>query len=189
MAENLRYLPSVVGPVTGSQTQAFYYVYDYDGTSVEDAKATENYNTYGVLYNWTAAMNGASSSTANPSGVQGVCPPGWHLPSNEEWTQLTDFLGGHGVAGGKLKEEGTVHWKSPNVGATNSTGFTALPGGQRRQVEGKFLRLGEFGTWWSASETSNTHARSRDMQNNLESVVNLNQNKDHGFSVRCLKDN
>lgn len=189
MAENLRYLPSVVGPGTGSQTEAYYYVYGYDGTSVEDAKATENYTIYGVLYNWTAAMNGASSSATNPSGVQGVCPPGWHLPSHAEWTQLTDFLGGHGVAGGKLKEEGTAHWNSPNTGATNITGFTALPGGQRRPSGGIFNRLNEFGTWWSASEMSSTHARSRDMQHNLESVVNLNQTKDYGFSVRCIKDN
>jgi uncharacterized protein (TIGR02145 family) len=65
-----------------------------------------NKATYGALYTWAAAMNGAASVTTNPSGVQGVCPTGWHLPSDAEWTQLTDYLGGTGVAGGKLKESG-----------------------------------------------------------------------------------
>src|SRR5690554_1847166 len=113
MVENLKYLPSVVGPGTGSQTTPHYYVYGYDGTNVADAKATDNYATYGVLYNWTTAMN--------------ACPDGWHLPSDAEWTELTDYLGGESVAGGKLKETGTTHWASPNTGATNETGFTALP--------------------------------------------------------------
>ena len=189
MAENLRYLPGVVGPGTGSSTTAYYYVYGYDGTSVEEAKATENYTKYGVLYNWTAAMNGTSGSTSNPSGVQGVCPAGWHLPSDAEWTQLSDYLGGTAVAGGKLKEEGTAHWSAPNNGATNETGFTALPGGERRPAGGSFNRLNEFGRWWSASESSSTHARHRDLQHNLESIVRLNNAKDYGFSVRCVGDN
>ena len=103
MAENLKYLPSVVGSGTGSETTPYYYVYGYDGTNVPDAKATDNYATYGVLYNWTAAMNGEASSKTNPSGIQGVCPAGWHLPSDAEWTELTDYLGGRSVAGGKLK--------------------------------------------------------------------------------------
>src|SRR5574344_2484117 len=136
MAENLKYLPSVVGPRTGSKTTPHYYVYGYNGTNVTDAKATANYNTYGVLYNWPAAMNGAASSTTNPSGVQGVCPDGWHLPSNAEWTELTDYLGGYSVAGGKLKATGTIEagtglWYDRNTGATNETGFTGLPGGYR----------------------------------------------------------
>ena len=103
MAENLKYLPSVVGSGTGSETTPYYYVYGYNGTNVADAKATDNYATYGVLYNWTAAMDGEASSTTNPSGIQGVCPAGWHLPSDAEWTELTDYLGGTSVAGGKLK--------------------------------------------------------------------------------------
>ena len=77
MAENLRYLPNVVGPETGSNIEPYCYVYDYNGTDVTAAKATENYDTYGVLYNWSAAMNGATSSDANPSNVQGICPAGW----------------------------------------------------------------------------------------------------------------
>ena len=104
MAENLKYLPSVVGSDTSSEITPFYYVYDYDGVNIEDAKATSNYTAYGVLYNWSAAMAGSASSVTNPSGVQGVCPIGWHLPSDAEWIVLTDYLGGENEAGGKLKE-------------------------------------------------------------------------------------
>ena len=71
-------------------------------------------------------MQGAASSISNPSGVQGVCPEGWHLPSDGEWTQLTDYLGGVSIACGKLKETDTTHWDSPNRNATNESGFTAM---------------------------------------------------------------
>src|SRR5574344_1416783 len=159
MAENLAYLPSVNMVADGSEDAAgsYYYVYGYDGTNVADAKATDNYATYGVLYNWTAAMDGEASSTTNPSGIQGVCPTGWHLPSDAEWTVLTDYLGGESVAGGKLNETGTTHWNSPNTGATNETGFTALPGGYRRS-NGSFLNIGYLGHWWSATEFNTSNA-------------------------------
>ena len=187
MAENLKYLPSVVGPGTGSQTTPHYYVYGYNGTSVTDAKATANYNTYGVLYNWPAAMNGAASSTTNPSGVQGVCPDGWHLPSDAEWTELTDYLGGTSVAGGKLKETGTTHWNSPNTGATNETGFTALPGGLRGD-DGAFYDIGSYGYWWSATEDIANNAWYRFMSFNFSNVYRIGDPKELGFSVRCLRD-
>lgn len=104
MAENLRYLPepdpskisgtslTLVGPGTGSENDPYAYVYGYDGTDVTAAKATANYQNYGVLYNWPAAMAESVSSSANPSGVQGVCPPGWHVPSHDEWTQLEQYV-------------------------------------------------------------------------------------------------
>jgi uncharacterized protein (TIGR02145 family) len=187
MAENLKYLPSVVGPGTGSQTTPYYYVYGYDGTNITDAKATANYTTYGVLYNWSAAMNGAASSTTNPSGIQGVCPTGWHLPSDAEWTELTDYLGGTSVAGGKLKETGTTHWTSPNTGATNETGFTALPGGYRYN-NGTFYLVGHDGYWWSATEGNATNAWSRHMYDYLSSVGRNYYDKELGFSVRCVRD-
>src|SRR5574344_879069 len=187
MAENLKYLPSVVGPETGSQTTPHYYVYGYNGTNVTDAKATANYTTYGVLYNWPAAMNGAASSTTNPSGVQGVCPDGWHLPSDAEWTELTDYLGGTSDAGGKLKETGTTHWNSPNTGATNETGFTALPGGGRSN-KGAFDYIGSYGYWWSATESGTNGAWLRGMGYNGGSVGRGYNGKELGFSVRCLKD-
>ena len=102
-------------------------------------------------------MAGSASSTANPSGVKGVCPTGWHLPSNAEWTELVDYLGGVSVAGGKLKEIGTTHWVIPIVGATNETGFTALPGGVRL-VNGNFLNIGNSTGWWSTTESDATYA-------------------------------
>lgn len=140
MAENLAYLPDITYEDDwGSEDEAQYAVYDYapgSGTeTVAGAISTQNYQVYGVLYNWAAAMHGQESSDANPSGLQGICPPGWHLPSDEEWTVLTDYLGLH--AGGKLKETGTIEagtglWHDPNSGATNESGFTAIPGGYKQ---------------------------------------------------------
>lgn len=187
MAENLAYLPSVVGPATGSITDPYYYVYGYNGTDVTTAKATSNYNTYGVLYNWPAAMAGAGSSTTNPSGIQGVCPTGWHLPSNAEWTELTDYLGGESGAGGKLKETGTTHWSSPNTAATNETGFTALPGGNR-YLDGAFGDVGGYGDWWSATENDATGAWDRYLGYDDSGVGRDGGDKEVGFSVRCVRD-
>ena len=101
-------------------TPAAFYDYDHN---------PNNSFIYGRLYAWSSAMNGAASSNTNPSHVQGICPNGWHLPSEAEWQQLADFLGGSEIAGGKLKETGNGHWTSPNAGATDETGFTALPAG------------------------------------------------------------
>jgi uncharacterized protein (TIGR02145 family) len=132
-------------------------------------------------------MNGAASSTTNPSGIQGVCPTGWHLPSDAEWTELTDYLGGTSVAGGKLKETGTTHWTSPNTGATNETGFTALPGGYRNDG-GPFLYIGSNGYWWSATELLATNAWFRNMSDSNSSVYRGNNGRELGFSVRCVRD-
>ncbi len=186
MAENLRYLPCVSGPGTGSETKPYYYVYGYDGSNVNEAKANANYDTYGVLYNWPAAMNEAKSSTASPSVVQGVCPAGWHLPSNEEWTKLTDYLG-TSVAGGKLKESGTSHWHNPNTGASNETGFTARAGGYRQGV-GIFVSMGEDFDGWSATEQNAHNAWFRNIHFEDNDVGRNNYNKETGFSVRCVKD-
>ncbi len=172
MAENLKYLPYVIGPGTGSQTTPFYYVYDYDGTNVTDAKATANYSTYGVLYNWEAA--------------KAACPTGWHLPSDAEWEQLTDYLGGWDVAGGKLKEAGTTHWSSPNEGATNETGFTALPGGTHE--DGTFWNIGIWGVWWSDTKKDDVSAFSRLLFNNYAGSSPYPASTEAGLSVRCLRD-
>ncbi len=173
MAENLKYLPGVVGPATGSLTNPYFYVYDYDGTSVTDAKATANYSTYGVLYNWEAA--------------KAACPAGWHLPSDAEWTTLTNYLGGESDAGGKLKETGTMHWLSPNTGATNESGFTALPGGMRGS-DG-FDEIGYNGNWWSAVESDAAGAWYVNV-NYADSYVRTGKfpSKAVGFSVRCVRD-
>ncbi len=198
MAENLRYLPEVVGPGTGSETTPYYYVYGYDGTNVTDAKATANYNTYGVLYNWPAAMAGSASSTANPSGIQGVCPAGWHMPSDEEWKQMEMFLGmsqeqADGTdwrgtdEGGKLKEGGTTHWVNPNEGSTNASEFTALPAGCRDGY-GSFSNIGYYNFIWTATENTASVAWSRYLYYFSGSVVRTGYSKENGFSVRCIKD-
>ena len=173
MAENLKYLPSVVGSGTGSETTPYYYVYGYNGTNVAAAKATDNYATYGVLYNWTAACNS--------------CPAGWHLPSDAEWTELTDYLGGTSVAGGKLKETGTTHWASPNTGATNETGFTALPGGGRLG-SGDFGSIGFNGGWWSSTEVDPSSAFGRYLYCYSYGLLSYYTDENFGFSVRCVRD-
>ena len=189
MTKNLAYLPAVSPPNVWSNTEPYYYVYGYSGTVVSEAKATSNYTTYGVLYNWPAAMSGAASSSADPSGVQGICPTGWHLPSDAEWTTLTTYLGGESVAGGKMKEAGESHWTSPNTGATNESGFTALPGGYR-DTNGSFGYFGIYGSWWSSTEGSTNSAWHRGLFCTLSNVLRdyYYVYKDSGFSVRCLRD-
>jgi len=132
-----------------------------------------NVGTYGYLYDWATAIN--------------ICPTGWHLPSDAEWKQLTDFLGGTSVAGGKLKETGTTHWNSPNTGATNETGFTALPGGFRA-VDGNFFEIGLRGGWWSSTEHVSSFAYYRRMENSGSGVDRNDLDKELGFSVRCVRD-
>jgi uncharacterized protein (TIGR02145 family) len=147
-----------------------------------------NRATYGALYTWATAMNGEASTTNNPSGIQGVCPTGWHLPSDAEWTQLTTYLGGESVAGYKLKETGTAHWKKPNPGATNETGFTALPGGGRSDNDGGFYAISFYGRWWSATEDNIGRALYRNMHYGTSDVLRNIDNKEMGFSVRCVRD-
>lgn len=187
MAENLKYLPSVVGSSTGSDTEPYYYVNGYNGIDVVTAKATANYTAYGVLYNWTAAMNGAASALNNPSGVKGVCPNGWHLPSDGEWDELSTFIVYSSYAGGRLKETGFTHWASPNTGATNQYGYTALPGGMRH-YDGTFDGISLYGCWWSASASGTSTAYYRSIFSDSEELHNPSFGKTNGFSVRCLKD-
>ena len=142
---------------------------------------------YGGLYTWAAAMNGAENSTANPSGVQGVCPSGWHLQRDAEWTELTDHLGGLGIAGGKLKEVGTTHWSGPNTGATNESGFTALPGGSRNN-SGLFDHLGDESNFWTTTSFVDTNAWSRNMLYDRAVVNRIGDYMGSGASVRCVKD-
>ncbi len=131
-----------------------------------------NGDVYGRLYTWDAALT--------------VCPDGWHLPTDDEWIVITTYLG-EAVAGGKMKETGTAHWNSPNIGATNSSGFTALPWGYRGS-SGLFSGLGASGHWWSSSERSGTGAWSRYLYYDHGQVFRGNYYKAYGFSVRCLKN-
>lgn len=199
LKENLKYLPDVSPSSAFSETDPHYYVYGYEGTNVSEAKATDNYQNYGVLYNWPAAMNGAGSSSANPSGVQGVCPAGWHLPSDAEWTQLVDYVvdQGYPIAANALKSCRQVNsplggecatsehprWNSNNTDyGTDQFGFSALPGG-RRHYNDVFYFIGEIGTWWSSTEDSSPFAWCWG-----GSVYSVSYRWDYGFSVRCARD-
>ncbi len=142
-----------------------------------------NCDEYGALYQWNEMMQYTTQQ-----GTQGICPNGWHLPSYDEWTTLTDFLGGSSVAGGKMKEVGTAHWKSPNTGATNSSGFTGLPGGNRHSLTGSFHSLIFYGQFWSSSESSSSTAWHRMLYYNGDGVYSGGRDKGYGYSVRCLKD-
>lgn len=191
MTENLAYLPSVHASDLGSDFSPRYYVYNYERDNIIDAKITDEYIFYGVLYNWPAAMAASTSSSANPSGVQGICPDGWHLLSDAEWTTLTDYLGGTSVAGGKMKATGTLDattglWEDPNTGATNTSGFTALPGGYRTSI-GTFYGIGSTGHWWSSTERD-TDAWYGSMAYNYSDVGRGGTGKGYGFSVRCVRD-
>jgi len=132
-------------------------------------------NTYGALYNWYAV------NTAK------LCPSGWHVPSDVEWTILTTLLGGENVSGGKLKETGNTHWISSNLGAANESGFTALPGGNRI-FNGAFDYEGVRGSWWTSTEFDSRTAWQRVMYCIYADVSRSNYYKRFGFSVRCLKD-
>lgn len=134
-----------------------------------------NKNSYGALYNWYTANTGK------------LCPSGWHVPTDAEWTTLATFLGGINVAGGKLKETGTIHWVNPNTGATNESGFTALSGGAR-DATGPFYGLGYSCFWWSTSEMNVSYVWYRSVRNSNSDIVRDNNYRIFGYSVRCLKD-
>ena len=146
-----------------------YAVYDTTGTGYPF-----DLERFGYLYNWYAVNDG-----------RGLCPVGWHEPTDAEWTTLTDFLGA--AAGGKMKETGTTHWISPNTGATNESGFTGLPGGLRN-TNGSFLNLGSYGYWWSSTESSSSNALYRYLSYFNDVVVRVINDKRLGFSVRCVRD-
>jgi uncharacterized protein (TIGR02145 family) len=130
---------------------------------------------YGALYNWNAVKTGL------------LCPSGWHVPAEADWTILTDYLGGESEAGGKLKESGTTHWESPNTGATNETGFTALPGGSRL-TNSEFYGIGVNGIWWSATESPGDFAYFHYMSGDEQNMRTFDGSQKNGYSVRCVKE-
>jgi uncharacterized protein (TIGR02145 family) len=152
---------------------------------------------YGGLYQWNEFMNYTSSSNSNPSGRPGICPTGWHMPSDAEWCQLEIFLdatvicettGWRGTdAGGKMKEAGTSHWQSPNTGATNSSGITALPGGYCTN-NAVFVNQILTGVFWGATETSSLNALYRYLDYTNVKITRNNIDKEYAFSARCVKD-
>ena len=132
---------------------------------------------YGKLYNWYAIVD-----------PRGLAPEGCHIPSDAEWTILTTYLGGENVASGKLKEVGTNHWNFPNTGATNESGFTALPGGFRDHYLGAFYNLGIHGGFWSSTEFDPPDSWDRNLFYNETAVHRWSNYKGNGFSVRFIKD-
>ena len=141
-----------------------------------------NCDVYGGLYQWDELMQYTTTS-----GAQGLCPDGWHITTDGEWTTLTTFLGGVEFAGGKMKETGTLHWNVPNEGATNESGFTGLPGGLRMTVPA-FSGMGNSGTWWSSTEESSTFVYDRGLTY-LGFFVNVGTFiKPMGLSARCVND-
>lgn len=140
--------------------------------------STVNGQIYGCLYNWYVVDDSSK-----------LCPIGWHVPSDVEFTTLITYLGGDSVAGGKLKETDTMHWYSPNIGATNETGFTALPGGWRgANVNSWFNNIGMDGSWWSSSSTNADEAWLRRVDYRWKAVNHLPYDKGTGRSIRCLQD-
>jgi uncharacterized protein (TIGR02145 family) len=155
-----------------SASTGAYCWYDNDQASYKD--------TYGALYNWFTV------STGN------LCPIGWHVPIDPEWTTLITYLGGETVAGGKLKETGIAHWASPNTGATDEKGFKALPGacrftGTLLDPDG-FAGIGSGGIWWSASEFDAATAWASCIVFNESKIFKANLAKNVGNSVRCIKN-
>ena len=148
---------------------------------------------YGKLYNWYAVAGiYDAASAANPALRKKLAPAGWHIPTDTEWTQLTDCLGGEAVAGGKMKATGTIQagtglWQDPNTFATNASGFTGLPGGSRTGF-GAFYSIGLNGIWWSSSESGSPSAWTRTLLY-YDGHANRNSSiKYYGYSVRCLRD-
>jgi uncharacterized protein (TIGR02145 family) len=177
MAENLkttRYddgtrIPLVTDNALWQRNSPAYCYYNNDSAAYK--------SVYGALYNWSAAV-----------GLRDVCPQGWHVPTDVEWTTLTTFLGGESVAGGKLKESGIIHWLSPNAEATNEINFTALPGGLRI-YNGGFNYLGLVGNWWSKSINNWYNPISRSMYAYYGYVFYHGYDVYSGLSVRCIRDN
>jgi uncharacterized protein (TIGR02145 family) len=177
MAENLKTtkgsdgssLPIVMNASEwASLTSGAYCYYD---------NSVGNGHTYGLLYNFYAI-----------AGVGNICPSGWHVSTNEDWETLTSFLGDAGSCGGMLKEAGLAHWSPPNEGASNSTGFTALPGGARYYT-GEFSNPpGSAGNWWTSTEESSTKAVFWGMGSYGINMDFNSYNKRGGMSVRCVKD-
>jgi len=132
---------------------------------------------YGRLYNWYALVDN-----------RGVCPENFHVPTDEEYTQLTIYLGSSEVAGGKMKEAGLEHWNSPNAGATNESGFSGFPGGFRN-ISGSYVYVGSDGYFRSSSEYSTSQAWYHSLHyGNSVVYQDFNMSKQSGLSVRCVGD-
>jgi uncharacterized protein (TIGR02145 family) len=139
-----------------------------------------NKSDYGVMYNWYAIDIGKD-------GSKNICPTGWHVPTDAEWSVLTSFLGGDSASVGKLKETGLTHWLEGNTDATDETGFNALPGGAR-DYDGQFYGLGYYGGWWTSTEFIEGGAYCRFLGYDGSGGYSWGRFEQDAFSVRCIKD-
>lgn len=174
MAENL----NIGNRIDGSSSQTDNGIIEKYCYNNSDAQC----DVYGGLYQWDEMMGYTATE-----GSQGICPDGWHLPTDAEWTALATYLGGESVAGGSMKESGTIHWSNPNTGATNSSGFTGLPGGYRL-TGGSFDGVSYYGYWWTSSKYSTGWAWYRILYYETAQVYRYNDPKGYGYSVRCVRD-
>jgi len=180
MASNLKTTKYRTGESISNVTDATAWSNATFGAWCDYSNDPLNGVSYGRLYNWLAIND-----------VRNICPVGWHVASQAEWTTLITYLGGESVAAGKLKEAGFAHWKTATSGgATNESGFTALPGG-KRDPSGAFGSLGDFGYWWSLTENTTTSPIT--VWHWFMNYDTTNAHKDYdskafGRSVRCVKD-
>jgi len=180
MAENLKTSKYNDGTALPNIMDANKIILDTIGAWSVYNNDMDNNSRYGKLYNWFA-INSITNGNKN------LCPTGWHVPSDAEWAILTDYLGGENVAGSKMKEVGTNNWKSPNMFASNTSLFTALPGGGRN-IDGSYLSVGTHGYWWSSTHHFTFNAMSFSL-NVYVGVANRSlKDKQVSMSVRCLKD-
>jgi uncharacterized protein (TIGR02145 family) len=170
-------IPQVTDPTTWAALTTGAWCY-YNNVSA-------NGTTYGKLYNWYAVAGIHDADPNTPNKV--LAPTGWHVPSDAEWTTLTTYLGGETFAGGKMKATGTSLWDTPNTDATDSSGFTGLPGGYR-YFNGTFYNVGDGGYWWSSSEGDAADAWARYLYYGSGGASRNDLVKTIGFSVRCLRD-
>jgi uncharacterized protein (TIGR02145 family) len=175
MAENLRTTKYRDGSPIPNVTDSSVWILTTEGAYCNYNNDTTHSNTYGRLYNWYAVID-----------TRNIAPEGWHVPTQDEWNTLVQFLGGGAVAGGKLKETGTAHWNSPNRGATNAYGFSGLGAGTRLTI---FSGIGQEGTYWNASiwaETKDPWVTS--LFYNSMGAGAISYDEHNGLSVRCIKD-
>jgi uncharacterized protein (TIGR02145 family) len=164
------------GDIEGDFITKYYFWYNDDSAA--------HFTVDGALYTWAAAMNGAGATSANPSGVQGACPDGWHLPSDAEWDTLKASLGSE--AGKKLKST-SDNWKLYKNG-TNSSGFTGEPSGYRNYYKGLFGDYGSGAYYWSTTVSSESHPWYRKLTDPSKKLERWESSKAHGMSVRCVKN-
>ena len=175
MKENLKVTRYSNGePISSGLNDATWKAATTGAFSIYNNDAGNN-NVYGKLYNWYAGVDSRK-----------IAPPGWHVPSRQEWETLTNFLGGLSVAGGQIKESGLVHWATPNTGATNSSGFTGLPTGSRLNT-GAFDFIGSGGYWWTITEDS-AEADAILLKNDVAEAIIVTGSKQNGAAIRCIKD-